>query len=87
LTFDEPGQADNVIGSTGGWGTVLDEASVVVGFVSAVVEVVGSAIVVSTSATVVVSLVEPLDPHEETMMAAIARPMSDRMGDGRRMSS
>lgn len=87
FTFEDPGQADNVIGSIGGWGTELEEASDVVGSVPAGAEVGGFGIVVSASVTEVTLSVEPLDPHDATTAAAIASPMSDRMGDGRRMSS
>jgi uridine phosphorylase len=79
---------DHVMGSTGGCGTELDAGSVVVASVAVVAT---AATVVSEAEAEVVSDVVSVDPQAATNMQATivvteART-SDRMGDGRRMSS
>jgi len=71
------------MGWTGGWGIELDEASVVVGSVSTGVVVGEFAIVVSALVGVVVFVV----PHEAITATTTVTAISDRIGDGRRMSS
>ncbi|MFM7094736.1 MAG: hypothetical protein ACKOA5_11730 [Actinomycetota bacterium] len=92
FTFAEPSQADHVMGWTGGWGTELDAATVVVGVIDDVVESTTASVTVVTSPVeALVATVESPDPHAETTtevtMVAIVTRMSDRIGDGRRMSS